>query len=524
MPAPGGTPELELIVPPGTKAGDLWAALHAHVALVVDSSGTADRTFLDTFDGRLRAVGALLERSGGPRARRVVLTLHERGRPPLAAAVVVDGALALCCRAISDASLRTRVERVVGVRALLPVAHVRSQLAGARVLNRDDKTVVRLLLERPVVVRRGQPEVELATRLRLLPVRGYDRAFARLASTLTELGLASAGTAMVDEAVAAAGGSPGGVRTDIAIELSSSQRADTATVAVCRRLAGAVEENLPGLLDDLDTEFVHDVRVAVRRTRSVLKEISGVLPTDAVDRSRATMRWLHVITGPTRDLDVHLLEWPALTRDLPGELANDLAPARVVISRDREQALRKMRRAFRSARFTEEWRAWTSLLARDLAIEPDADRPNAARPIGAVAGKRILRVHDRMVTQGGAIDDASPAVALHDVRKLGKELRYLLELFGSCWPSEDVAALVASLRGLQDVLGRFYDAQVQAIYLRRVAEQLSRQPGTAGTLVGLGALIERLAKEEAAARRGFAARFSSFAATRNRRLVRRTFG
>ena len=32
-----------------------------------------------------------------------------------------------------------------------------------------------------------------------------------------------------------------------------------------------MNENLPGLLADVDTEFLHDFRVAVRRTRSTLK-------------------------------------------------------------------------------------------------------------------------------------------------------------------------------------------------------------------------------------------------------------
>ncbi len=32
---------------------------------------------------------------------------------------------------------------------------------------------------------------------------------------------------------------------------------------------------------------------------------------------------------------------------------------------------------------------------------------------------------------GGAIDESSPAEAYHELRKKGKELRYLLELFGA---------------------------------------------------------------------------------------------
>ena len=43
-------------------------------------------------------------------------------------------------------------------------------------------------------------------------------------------------------------------------------------------------ENLPGLLDDIDTEFLHDFRVAVRRTRSTLKLGRPALPAEVRTR------------------------------------------------------------------------------------------------------------------------------------------------------------------------------------------------------------------------------------------------
>ena len=62
-----------------------------------------------------------------------------------------------------------------------------------------------------------------------------------------------------------------------------------------------------------------------------------------------------------------------------------------------------------------------------------------------------------MVAMGGAIDDDSPADDLHELRKRGKELRYLLELFGGLWPTDVVKPMVKTLKGLQDVLGTHQD-------------------------------------------------------------------
>ena len=70
-------------------------------------------------------------------------------------------------------------------------------------------------------------------------------------------------------------------------------------------------------------------------------------------------------------------------------------------------------------------------------------------------------------SSGGRINEASPAEEYHELRKKGKELRYLLELFGApLYPSDVVDPLVKALKGLQDVLGRHQDREVQVALLR----------------------------------------------------------
>ena len=81
-----------------------------------------------------------------------------------------------------------------------------------------------------------------------------------------------------------------------------------------------------------------------------------------------------------------------------------------------------------------------------------------------------------MVKMGRAIDDDSPAEDLHELRKVGKELRYLLEFFASLYPADVVKPFVKTLKGLQDQLGRFQDREVQANALRD-ARARGRRPG-----------------------------------------------
>jgi len=129
-----------------------------------------------------------------------------------------------------------------------------------------------------------------------------------------------------------------------------------------------------------------------------------------------------------------------------------------------------------------------------------------------------------MVALGGAITDDSPHEELHDLRKVGKELRYLLEFFGGLFAAEEVKPMIKALKALQDVLGRFQDFEVQADTLRGLTAEVAAQPGGPDGLLAMGVLIDRLAHEQAHARTEFGAQFAEFAAETRRAAVKATFG
>ena len=126
---------------------------------------------------------------------------------------------------------------------------------------------------------------------------------------------------------------------------------------------------------------------------------------------------------------------------------------------------------------------------------------------------------------GFAIDSSSPAEAYHELRKKGKELRYMLELFGSpLYPAEVVKPMIKALKSLQDVLGRHQDREVQVAMLRSLRDEVSALPGGPAALMAMGVLVDRLLADEQAARDEFAERFAVFASESERRTVQETFG
>jgi CHAD domain-containing protein len=257
-------------------------------------------------------------------------------------------------------------------------------------------------------------------------------------------------------------------------------------------------------------QFLHDLRVAVRRTRSLQRQFKAIYP-ERLQHHRDEFKRLQAVTGDLRDLDVYLLDFPALRASLPAQLQADLDPLRSLLETRRARALTATRRALKAKRTTDELAAWATFVT---GVE------TAAVTVEELASNRISSVYRKMVKMGRTIDDDSPAEDLHELRKVGKELRYLLEFFQSLYPATVVKPFIKTLKGLQDQLGRFQDREVQANALRSLAPAVANPP----TVMAMGVLVDRFIKEEAQARTEFAERFDAFASSDQRALVKEHFG
>jgi CHAD domain-containing protein len=308
------------------------------------------------------------------------------------------------------------------------------------------------------------------------------------------------------------------------VPLEFEDRADAAAAKVLRRLLTVIEANTDGTIADIDSEFLHDYRVSVRRSRSVQRELKRVFPPEPLADFRAEFRWLQQITGDSRDLDVYVLEFDAMRALVPEAMRRDLDPLLEVLRGRRLAARRQMVSDLRSPRVSSLLHGWAQFLDELEALD-ESDRPDASRPIGEVSGKRIRKVYRRMVKMGSAIDEDSPAEDYHELRKRGKELRYLLELFGTpLYPDDVVKPMIKALKALQDVLGRHQDREVQIATLSSLRDELASVRGGTAALMATGALVSRLKEDEQAAREEFAARFAMFAGKDQRKLVKATFG
>jgi len=457
-------------------------------------------TWLDTFDWRLHQAGLTLEHSAGSRVSDYTLTSNDGEQITASARGVRWPALAC---ALPPGPLRARLQPVTEVRALMPTARATATVRQLRVLNANDKTVAWLTVTDMSLA--GQDSTQLPTRLSVTTVRGYQAQTDRIARCLAAVaGVTPAAAPPLDDLLAATGRHPGDYSSKIDVKLTAEMPARCALEEVLLRLLDTLEANVPGTIKDIDTEFLHDLRVAVRRTRSAVKLCGDVLPAGVPEAFSGEFKWLGDVTTPIRDLDVYLLAYDSMAAGLLAATPAELEPFHDYLVQRRKIEQRELVGALRSRRFLDLTSAWRKKLA--------APAPRRGITAAALAADRIDRAHRKVLKRGAAITPDSPPESLHDLRKRCKELRYLLEFFASLYDPAIHQQAVRDLKGLQDCLGEYQDCQVQQHEIRMFAAQMMTEPDVPATaLLAMGELASKIARRERRARREFADRFADFA-------------
>jgi CHAD domain-containing protein len=151
---------------------------------------------------------------------------------------------------------------------------------------------------------------------------------------------------------------------------------------------------------------------------------------------------------------------------------------------------------------------WERYLASPVQMHPKAN--NAQLSIKQLADKRIRKIFKRVLSEGKAINDESPAEDLHELRKSCKKLRYLMEFFQSLYDKDRIKALIKALKGLQEVLGDFQDCAVQECSLKHFSEEMRTLNTPTDTFLAIGSLIANIDTRKYEIRSHFAEKFAEF--------------
>lgn len=249
---------------------------------------------------------------------------------------------------------------------------------------------------------------------------------------------------------------------------------DVVVAAVAAQLAALQRADL--MVRTEVPDGVHQVRVASRRLRSILAAYRPVLDRTQTDPLRDELQWLGSELSGTRDAEVSLEHLRALVAAQPPELV--LGP---VAARLQQAELQGGTAGGERAGSTLTTTRYLELLDALFAL---VERPplteRAGEPAEDVLREVLRHTVKRMRRQVEAAEDAerggapigttppaeSPGVvespyelALHEVRKAGKRVRYTAEVAAPVLGGS-VMGLVDAMKAVQDVLGDMQDTVV----------------------------------------------------------------
>jgi CHAD domain-containing protein len=470
-------------------------------------------TVHDTFDWRLYHKGWQLSR----RDRHWVINRLADGR--IVADVTVDSPNPRAFYGDFPASEFSRcLAPVLEMRALMPIAEVTQHSMLLNLCNIDRKTVARLTIER-IEIKGGRPPF---MHCRPQPVRGYENQADEVAGILDEMGFATAQGSPVMVCLEQSGFEPGGYSSKIDVTLAPDLPAAAAVQHIMASLVATMQVNLPGVRGDIDSEFLHDFRVAVRRARSLLGQIKGALDAETTATLQQQLKAIGAMTGNVRDLDVYLLKKTAYRDLVPDFLKPGVVQLFQTLQRKRRHATDRMIKAMAGEDFAAAMQALERFVTSDASALPAGMA--GSHPIGAIAMAAIYKRYRRVVKKGRRIDAATPNSQLHALRIDCKKLRYLLEFFASLFPENQIKGLIKQLKQLQENLGDFNDLSVQQHFL---IEHLSTlRPQSAQVVVvsaAIGGLVARLYASHATVREQFMDVFARFDSPENRKQFKTLF-
>ncbi|MCZ6677247.1 MAG: CHAD domain-containing protein [Candidatus Poribacteria bacterium] len=502
--------QLTFRLPDGYDERRITGELENHHFIRKEESTAASFAIYDTFDWRLFHQSLVLHVSEGDLIlyRLPELTVVQRAKitnPPVFAWDFPEG------------ELKMLLAPIIEVRALMKLAEIHSQSTAYRILNQDEKTVVRFNYEETRSAH--QPEAPiLPDHLCVKPIKGYGKYYRKLVSRLVEMGCTTIRPDKIYfKALETVGKKPGEYSAKLRPQLDPDMRAAEATKVILRFLLKVIKSNEHGIKADLDTEFLHDFRVAIRRTRAALSQIKSVFPAETTDRFRRDFSLLGKLSNPLRDLDVYLLKEKVYKAMAPATFRGDIEPLFDFLRERRLKALEDVINGLDSEQYSEILKDWETFLNEppDNALTAS----HADMPVIDLAQRRIYKKYRRVVKTGNRILGNAQDKQLHELRIECKKLRYLMEFFSSLFPNDKISILIKQLKKLQDNLGDFNDFRVQKEYLENIADEFPvTDQQSRRTILAMGSLIGTLDKESQIVKSSFSEIFTGFVSPSNRRL------
>jgi len=243
------------------------------------------------------------------------------------------------------------------------------------------------------------------------------------------------------------------------ISLTPATIAQDAIFIIYKHLLKQIQINYNGTKLLIQPEFLHDFRVAIRRTRTVLSQFKIIFPESDIKYFKTDFFWLTRFTSPLRDLDVFFEQLTGINNCLQifDPYIGHLILSSIGQKKKDEQKLFLLN--LDSERYKDLIQRWRAFLDRGPSSQSISSL--SLEPISHFASKWIIDSQRRFINRGNLVSIRSSDERFHKLRIAGKKYRYMLEFFRSLYSPDQIDAHIRELKQLQDILGNYNDLTVQ---------------------------------------------------------------
>jgi len=366
-----------------------------------------------------------------------------------------------------------------------------------------------------------QPRSPLMRQIKISPVTGYTKENDQVIALLKELGAFEASLPPLDSLLGAIGiaAQPYTVKPEINIPAQMPARsAVSSIIAVMIKKQRLTED---GVIKDIDTEFLHHYRVAIRMVRAAIAQLKVVFPEQDVPILKQRFGDLARKTNKLRDLDVFILDKERYMNLLPQSMRNDLTPMFDDFQDSRQAEAKRISRWIASKTYRGEMGELQALFNNGYSA---METLWSEKPSIDLAINKIQKTYKKIYKAAIKISHTTPDEAIHKIRIDCKKLRYLLYFFGSQFDKKKIKVVAKHLKKLQDKLGIFNDLTVQGDFLKNYLYQLEHKPKKDIMLIAsVGGLISSLYTMQIQERDKCINELAVFSNHENRQLFKETF-
>lgn len=400
---------------------------------------------------------------------------------------------------IPNGDIKDKIKKPLGLRALQVTSQIDLSETPVALLNEDDKIICRLLIIK--AQNSNNSADEPFGYCKVMPLRGYSKEAKKTIS-------------LCDQYLEATDNPPSlkyffsQQPLDITEKKQKNFGIDPQLEAekVVRSMAYSMlleaQSYEQGIIDDIDTEFLHDYRIALRKARSLVALTKPAFNQEEHATIKKLMADMARPTNEQRDLDVFILDESNYRKLLPESFKPGLDLLFDKFKQERSNAFTKVVNQLRSNAYKNIRNELEQILSAPANLETKASKT----PIVKVAKKQILRRYQKIRCIGLLINESTPDEEVHELRIECKKLRYLMAFFAELFPAEQLSQLRKPLTNLQNILGKFNDYSVQKEFLQAHTNQ--RQAKT--LLVAVSGLVAVLHQKQLEQRDRVCTAFSEF--------------